>query len=936
MIGQNEIGALRQAAAGYWAGRILDELEYAVRLAEGSASVPEGAIADAYAYLHTQVTAEGAIGKAVALHAEELLAPVAPYAKQFKVLVTGHAHIDMNWQWGYHETVSVVINTFRTMLRLMEEYPSFRYSQSQAATYAIVEEYAPELLEPIRRRVQEGRWEVLGSAWVENDQNMAGEESLARQYLYSRRYLAGLLGIERDAICIDFHPDTFGHPQTIPSILQRAGIRYCYFSRGSDQENLFRWQAPDGSAVLAYREPMWYNLNDIDGQFVFYVPAFCRKNGIDTAFRMLGVGDHGGGPTRRDIERVLDFASWPIFPAIRFGSLREYYDILEHAGAAFPTVQAELNPVFTGCYTSQARIKAGNRGTENALYRAEAFAALSALETGMDYRRKAFERAWRRVLFNQFHDILPGSGVRETREYAMGQYQKAYADANAAAEHALTSLADTIDTTFFVPEEERLAVTDGAGVGYGSTRPDRLFTCEQGRGKRRLVHIFNPAPCAWDGPVEVTLWDYCGDAHHLCATDAGGRPVPCQVTEPEAGFWCHRYSKLLLDVQLPAFGYASYVVDQDVLPFQEQAFVSLEAFAPRVERAVAERPVLENERICARFDPVDFRLISLVDKASGTELLDAATGGRFQFIREMPRDGMTSWVVGRTVETTDIGRDGTIRLEKYETGTLRSLLQYRVSCGEHSQLTVCMHLDRGADALVYEVTCDWREYGDRDHGVPQLAFAAGSRTAAGRYRYQTPYGAIDRAPSVLDAVSLGSIAALSEDAAQLVLYADAKYGFRGTGDGVAVDLLRGSYDPDPYPENVRHTFRFALAAAGDVQPAALAQRLQRFELTPVALPGTRHTGVRAPSGCLLSVEGAGTAVTAVKLAEDDPRRLIVKLYEADGARTRVTLRPAGRLLAAHLLDNDETVLSDLSTADGAVTAEVPAHSLLFVGLDIAE
>jgi alpha-mannosidase len=162
---------------------------------------------------------------ALLAQAEEVLAPIGEVAKTYTLACVSHAHIDMNWMWGWPETVAVVNDTFQTMLALMEAYPDFIFSQDQASTYQLVETYNPALFARIRERVQEGRWEVTASQWVEGDKNMASGESLSRHLLYTRAYFQEKFGLAPEDVQVDFAPDTFGHPATLPTILTRGGVK---------------------------------------------------------------------------------------------------------------------------------------------------------------------------------------------------------------------------------------------------------------------------------------------------------------------------------------------------------------------------------------------------------------------------------------------------------------------------------------------------------------------------------------------------------------------------------------------------------------------------------------------------------------------------------------------------------------------------------------
>jgi alpha-mannosidase len=196
--------------------------------------------------------------------------------------------------------------------------------------------------------------------------------------------------------------------------------------------------------VLVYREPTWY-LGPISAENFIGIPAFCKRNSVSHYMEVYGVGDHGGGPTRRDLERLTDMMDWPVFPTIKFSTFHNYFDAIKPQKDTFPVVEHELNFIFTGCYTSQSRIKAANRLGEATLYEAEALAALTPTETTVDH--SLFEEAWRDVLFNHFHDIIPGSGVIDTREHASALFQNVLANANSQKGIVCYAISDLVDTS---------------------------------------------------------------------------------------------------------------------------------------------------------------------------------------------------------------------------------------------------------------------------------------------------------------------------------------------------------------------------------------------------------------------------------------------------------------------------------------------------------
>ena len=229
--------------------RILAELEFALHLSEAENGKYDAALEEALDYLLEKQQTEGVLTDQACEEAEEILEPIAEEAKSYELILAAHAHIDMNWMWSFNETVSIVLATFRSILNIMDQYPEFCFSQSQASVYKIVEEYDPELMERIKARIAEGRWEVTASAWVETDKNMPSGESLLRHIQYTREYLSKVWGVKD--FDLDFSPDTFGHSANVPEIDQFGGVKYFYHCRGNARRDvLYRYQAPSGKEVL--------------------------------------------------------------------------------------------------------------------------------------------------------------------------------------------------------------------------------------------------------------------------------------------------------------------------------------------------------------------------------------------------------------------------------------------------------------------------------------------------------------------------------------------------------------------------------------------------------------------------------------------------------------------------------------------------------------
>jgi len=376
--------------------------------------------------------------------AREKLALFQPLLSGFTGHLVGHAHIDLQWLWTWDETVKKIIpETFGQAVKFLQEFPAFTFSQSSAALYAATQEYHPNLFADIRRYAADGRWEAVGGRWCEADQNLIAPESHARQYLYAQRYFRK----ELKQTCVDgWEPDTFGHPATLPQILRKGGLRSYYFCRGgADRPGrvrnspLFWWEGPDGSKVLAFDESAlqnWYAGSVSDARVQKLAP-FAAATGARDYLIVYGVGNHGGGPTRENIEAALAMKDRPLWPRMHFSTLRGFFDRLyaQQAELTIPTVRGELNPIFTGCYTTHSRIKRYNRDSEVLLTATEVFAALAARQAD-EYPRAELERLWRDVLWNQHHDTLGGSFIGAASVHSVEVYEAVQAHGKTLLEAA--------------------------------------------------------------------------------------------------------------------------------------------------------------------------------------------------------------------------------------------------------------------------------------------------------------------------------------------------------------------------------------------------------------------------------------------------------------------------------------------------------------------
>lgn len=912
----------KKACRSYWEKRILAEIGYLIELLYNKEVSAQALLEQATEQLMNDYLEKEQISVEAAKEAEKILLPLSEQAKGITMICAAHAHIDMNWTWGFQETVAVTLDTVRTMLVLMKEYPEFIFSQSQASVYQILEEYAPELLEQVKQRVQEGRWEVTAASWVENDKNMSGGEAMAKHLLYTKKYLSKLLDIKEESLNLDFEPDTFGHSYNLPEVLRNGGVTRYYHCRGYEGENIYRWRGMSGTEVLVYREPKWY-VEWINSQIYEGVPAFCEKYGICKALFVYGVGDHGGGPTRRDIEALKDVSTWPLFPIIKFGTYREFYDYLEEHKEQFPVVDQELNYVFTGCYTSQSRIKMANSIGEARLTEAEILQSMAKLKVPGFRKEKGMEEAWRRILFSQFHDILPGSGVTETREYALGEFQKAMARAGAAAIHAMEAICESISDGSV--EKDINDVAMGAGVGKGTNQESGYGFSISGRGSGpvRYMALFNTTQTVRTAPTEFSLWDWQGEMERTRITDMNGKEYPCQYLGVDENwgemYYGHSCHKFLVWMPVPPVGYTICRIDTreaDTVP----ADVDMQ---PRIDCITDEPVCLENDKVKAVFEPTTMKCISFIRKKDGKELIRAAKSAcGIQLITEETSAGMTAWRVGKTAYAEDLNETCCVRPQKFRLDGLRKEIQYEIT-KESLKIQVTIRLDEGSEFLDYRLRTVWTLLGSDQKGVPQLRFMLPTGYEVEKYRYTIPYGMIDRAPLAQDVPAIGLGCALPKDGGSaLCMLSDCKYGFRGDKEGLSLDLIRSSYEPDPYPEVGEHMVHIAVGAC-DTEKENLALLAEQF-IHPVIVRSCM-SGPHSLEACrsLLGLEGG--ILSSFKEAEDG-NGFIVRVYNPSGKESAMRLWLSDRSLEAYRCDFLENNLEQLFAKDERIIEYALKHN----------
>jgi alpha-mannosidase len=370
------------------------------------------------------------------------------YPQTGALALTGHAHIDLAWLWPLAETRRKANRTFHTVIGLMERYPDFRFNQSTAQLYAFLEEDDPALFAAIKDRVSDGRWEPIGGMWVEPDLNMPTGESLVRQLLYGQRYFERTFG-GRHTVC--WVPDCFGFSPALPQLLRLAGIDSFFTIKVNWSEtnlmpfDFFWWEGLDGSRVLAhtFRNPVGGYNAEIGPRAVAETWRNYRgKHLRGESLLSFGFGDGGGGPTEEMLERQRQLADFPLVPSLRSVNVADWF-ASAHAQAGETELPLWVGEMYLelhrGTLTTQGRTKYLHRRAERALITAETLASMAAM-LGAPIAI-SLEDQWRIVLRNEFHDILPGSSIREVYEEAEAELASVVAEGARKSEEHLIEIA---------------------------------------------------------------------------------------------------------------------------------------------------------------------------------------------------------------------------------------------------------------------------------------------------------------------------------------------------------------------------------------------------------------------------------------------------------------------------------------------------------------
>lgn len=749
-----------------------------------------------------------------------------------KVFLVGQSHIDMAWLWPRRETILKCAATMANTLTLQKRYPFYRFSHSQAQGFQWIKDRYPGLYRRVRRAAKAGKVELVGGMWVEADLNCAGAEPLARQFLYGQRFFEKEFGVRSK---VGWLVDTFGYNWSLPQILKGAGIDYFVSTKPTWNDTntfpftTFWWEGPDGSRVLTHIPPLTYG-SDIGAEKIAKTLELNRESRLPVDPLVLyGRSDGGGGPRIEDIESLVRFTESRYAPKMEITTATDWFESLP-CDADYPVCCDEMYvETHRGTYTTQARTKRNNRKAEYALYTAEVASSAAAM-LGADYPAQDLEAAWKTALFNQFHDILPGSSIRAVYEDADEDFRKVFAATERLTRDALKAVAAKIDTT--------------------------------GPGKAFLV--FNPLPWERTGVVEIDAGeDGC------FVTDSDGEPLAFQKASQNG--------RLAVLATVPPCGW--------------KVIRAVEGAPPKFEKiAEASGREIRTPLVEASFNDAG-QLARLYDVHSDREVFAGGPGNRLLMMEDIPVE-YEAWDIDEFInekarEVTELES-----FEMIENGPVRAVVRlvWKAGKSEIVQRVVFYGHTRRID---FETEVDWREKKTLLKAAFPLNVRARRATYEIQFgAIDRPVHESNPWDWARFEVPAQKWADLSQADFGVSLLNDSKYGYDTHGSVMRISLLRCPECPDPEADQGAQRFTYSLLPhRGGWRHGGTVAEAMELNVPLAALRVPSRGGGVPPEGWLLRLDaedGAPVVLTAFKRAEDSDG-FIVRFYEPHGRRAKVTL-----------------------------------------------
>ena len=785
----------------------------------------------------------------------------------------GHTHIDVAWLWRLRQSRDKACRSFSTVLKLMEEYPEYKFMSSQAQLYEYVKEDYPEVYEKIKERVKEGRWEVEGSMWVEADTNVASGEALVRQFMVGKRFFREEFGIDNKIMWL---PDVFGYSAAIPQLIKKSGMDYFMTTKISWNEynkfpyDTFKWRGIDGTEVLSHFPPSchatvnersnWQTTYNSKLRPLYVLGGYKRYSQKDLNKDYLmsyGFGDGGGGPTIEMLEygRRMEKGIQGC-PVVKQSTSLDFFKDLDKkvsGNKRLPTWCGELYLEFhRGTLTSQARNKKYNRKSECLYHDVETLSAIANKEIGLTYPREELLKNWKTILLNQFHDILPGSSISVVYEDSKEDYERVLKAGCQMAGNAQSALLSKINLA-----EDSIVVFNTTGFN----RHDAVI-CE--------------IPCE----------------EEFAIFDKNGNEVAYQKTFD---------GKIVFVADAPSKGYSTYTVKKTA----PEKFDFVNATANK-----ASTPFFDVE-----FNE-EYNISKLIHKETGRSVApDGENVGKVIAYQDRPHNH-EAWDIKCYFDEKSWNLDFK-NAELIELGAVRAVYKVDRTFRDSSFTEYyCIYNDLQRIDVDYEA--DWHE----DHVVLKADYPVDVNST--RATFDIQFGNIERSTTTNTTwefaqfeESMHKWADLSDNGFGLSVINDCKYGCDIKNGHIRPTLFRCATNPNHIQDREHHSFSFSIYPHSKrVNDSDVVKEGYNVNFPLYAIPQKAQEGTLAPEYSLVSCDKENVVIETVKVAEDSDN-IIVRAYETWNSKTPVTLTFCDEILSATecnlMEEEDEAVAFDGNT-----------------------
>ncbi|MBL4936216.1 alpha-mannosidase [Clostridium sp. YIM B02515] len=765
----------------------------------------------------------------------------------------GHTHIDVAWHWTVAQTREKVARSFSTVLKLMEEYPEYVFMSSQPQLYKFLKEDHPHVYEKIKEKVNEGTWETEGAMWLEADCNVTSGESLVRQILFGKRFFKQEFGVESEILWL---PDVFGYSAALPQILKKSDVNYFMTTKIAWNQfnklpyDTFMWEGIDGTEVLThfittkdpYQDPnshfTTYNGQIHPGAIIGAWDRYQQKDINNDVLVSFGFGDGGGGATYEMLEvgRRLN-KGIPGCPKVKMGTSKEYFKKLEtkvRKNKRLPKWVGELYLEYhRGTYTSMARNKRDNRISENLYASAEKMSSLAML-LGKNYPQDKLNKGWENILLNQFHDILPGSSIKEVYDVTKEEYKEIIGNGNEVLNDALNTIVSNINL-----DKKSLIVFNTLAFERNDIAS---FTVPEG--------IINPA-----------------------LVDENGKDVVCQrIENNKAIFFAEK---------VPALGYKTYSLIEGTVKNESNIKLS--------------KTDAENRFFKIAFDE-KAQIKSLFDKENMREVLkECQVGNALQAFEDKPMN-FDNWDIDIYYQEKMWAVDDIQSLEVIEAGPVRATLKIERKFSD-SLIVQKIYIYNDIPRIDFNNYVDWKEHQVLLKAAFPIDINTNKATYEIQYGNVERPTHNNTSWDVARFEVVGQKwADLSEGDFGVSLLNDSKYGHDIKDGLMRLTLIKSGIEPNLTTDQEEHFFTYSLYPhSGDWKEAKTVQNAYNINVPLYAKASDEHLGKMPKALSLAKADKDNVIIEVVKKAEDTDD-LILRLYECHNKRSKVNVTMFNELI----------------------------------------